>query len=219
MNRSPRSRLPGIASVAALAAAIAIGLALDPTVRQLLVRGRLSDLGRVGAPGAFPFGYGLLLAGLLGLVFVRAWVRVPTDPLDRAAAAVAGVAFLGLAVAGLFPVPSTFHGPALTAAYLAGWAAPLLDVVRLRDATTGRSRAAVALTAGVALVGVLWSVRVLVAMTFVLSGPTSALLPAELATLALFAGWVLFRSWAGPPTAAERPDDGADGVGVSADGR
>jgi Predicted membrane protein len=201
----------------ALAAALAIGLTLDPTVQQLLIRGRLSDLGRAGAPGAFPFGYGLLLAGLLGLVFVRAWVRVPTDPLGRAAAVVAGVAFLGLAVAGLFPVSSAVHEPALTATYLAGWAAPLLDA-GLRDATPERSRAAVVLTAGAAIVGVLWAVRALVAATFVLSGPTSVLLPTELATLALFAGWVLFRSWAGPPTGAEADDD-ADGVGASAGGR
>jgi hypothetical membrane protein len=198
-------------------AAVAVGLALDPTVRQLPVRARLSDLGRPGAPGAFPLGYGLLVAGLLGLVFVRGWVRAATDPLDRAAAAFAGVTFLGLAVAGLFPVPSFLHGPGLAAAYLAGWTAPLLDVMRLRDATPGRSRAAVALTTGVAVVGALWAVRVLVATTFVLSGATSALLLTELGTLGLFAGWVLFRSWTGDPVPAQA-GDGAE-RGVSAGGR
>lgn len=218
MTRSPRPRLPGVASVAVLAAAVAVGLALDPTVRQLPVRARLSDLGRVGAPGAFPFGYGLLLAGLLGQAFVRAWLRVATDPLDRAAAALAGVAFLGVAVAGLFPVGSTLHGPALGAVYLAGWTAPLLDAMRLRDAAPGRSRVTVALTAGVAVVGALWAIRALVATTFVLSGPTSALLLTELGTLALFAGWVLFRSWVGDPAAAEGTD-GTAGSGVSAGGR
>lgn len=218
MTRSPRPRLPGLASVAVLAAAVAVGLALEPTVQQLPVRGRLSDLGRVGAPGAFPFGYGLLLAGLLGLVFVRAWLRTATDPLDRAAAAFAGVTFLGLAVAGLFPVPSFLHAPALAAAYLAGWTAPLLDTMRLRDATPERSRAAVALTAGIAAVGALWVIRVLVATTFVLSGPTSALLLTELATLGLFAGWALFRSWVGDPVAAGT-DNGAAGADVSAGGR
>jgi hypothetical membrane protein len=218
MTRSPHPRIPGLASVAVLVAAVAVGLALEPTVQQLPLRARLSDLGRASAPGAFPFGYGLLLTGLLGLVFVRAWLRAVTDPLDRAAAAFAGVTFLGLATAGLFPVPSTLHAPALAATYLAGWAAPLLDAVRLRDATPERSRAAVALTAGVAVVGALWTIRVLVATTFVLSGPTSALLLTELATLALFTGWVLFRSWVGDPVAAGT-DNGAAGADVSAGGR
>lgn len=214
-----RTRLAGTASVVVLAVAVLVGVALDPTVRLLPVRGRLSDLGRTGGAGAFPFDYGLVVAGLLGLAFVRAWWSAAAEPSDRATVALAGVVFGCLAVAGFLPEPSVAHAPFLTAAYLAAWGAPLLDGLRLRreDADgEGRSRAGVALLAGAAFVALLWAVRALVqAATFLLSGATSALLLTELATLALFAGWVLFRAWVGGPV---RQAD-APVAGVSADGR
>lgn len=213
MTDPSRARLAGTASVAALALAVAAALALDPTVRLLPVRARLSDLGRPGAPGALVLDVGLVLAGLLGLVAVRSWLRSVTDPLDRAAAALAGVAFLGLGGAGVFPAPSAAHAPFLAAAYLAGWTAPLLDAVRRQRGGTRRFRGAPALVAGLALVALLWIARALVATTFVLSGPTSALLVPELATLALFGGWVLFRV-RGIAESGTRPS-----TGVTAGGR
>jgi hypothetical membrane protein len=211
-----RTRLVGAASVASLALAVLLGLAFDPTVRILPVRARLSDLGRPGGAGAFPFDYGLVLAGLLGLVAVRVWWGAASDRHGRVTTALAGVAFAGLGLAGLFPAPSVAHFPALAAAYLAGWTAPLLDGRRLRRARAGdgdRSRAGLLLVGGAVLVAVLWVVRALVATTFVLSGPTSALLLAELATLALFASWVLFRAGIGHTSVA---GTAADGSGVSA---
>lgn len=211
-----RTRLAGIASVLSLALAVCLGLAFDPTVRILPVRARLSDLGRPGGPGAFPFDYGLVVAGLLGLVVVRAWWGTATDRRDRATAALAGVAFAGLGIAGLFPAPSVAHAPALAAVYLAGWTAPLLDGLRLRRAGAGdgsRSRAGLLLVGGAAFVAVLWVVRALVATTFVLSGPTSALLLAELATLALFCGWVLFRAGVGNTSVPGATPDGGLSVG------
>jgi hypothetical membrane protein len=214
-----RTRLAGTASVASLALAVLLGLAFDPTVRILLVRARLSDLGRPGGAGAFPFDYGLVLAGLLGLVVVQAWWVAASDRPSRVTTALAGVAFAGLGLAGLFPAPSVAHHPALAAAYLAGWTAPLLDGVGLRRADAGdggRSRAGLLLVGGAVFVAVLWAVRALVATTFVLSGPTSALLLAELATLALFAGWVLFRAGVGDTAVAGTATDGG---GVSAGGR
>ncbi|MFB6206808.1 MAG: DUF998 domain-containing protein [Haloglomus sp.] len=198
----------GLASVAVLAVAVAVAAALDPTVSRLPVRARLSDLGRPGAPGALVFDLGLVLAGFLGLGFVLAWIRMVTAPLDRAAAALAGATFLGLAVAGLFPEPAAAHVPFLAAAYLAAWTAPLLDAYRLRhterstypagDVGEGESpragRPARALLAATAVVALLWVIRAFVqATTFLLSGATSALLLAELATLALFCGWIVFR--------------------------
>jgi hypothetical membrane protein len=213
-----RTRLVGAASVASLVLAVLLGLVFDPTVRILPVRARLSDLGRPGGAGAFPFDYGLVLAGLFGLVAVRAWWEAAPDRHDRVTTTLAGVAFTGLALAGLFPAPSVAHLPALAAAYLAGWTAPLLDGFGLRRAGAGdddRSRAGLLLVGGAALVAVLWVVRALVATTFVLSGPTSALLLAELATLALFAGWVLFRAGVGHAALGGSATDG----GVSAGGR
>jgi hypothetical membrane protein len=216
VTRTQSARLAGLASVVTLAFAVAVAVALDPTAHHLPVRARLSDLGRPGAPGAFPFGYGLLVAGLLGLAFARERWRDAVGPLDRAATALAGAAFLGLAVAGLSPEPSVAHAPFLAMAYLAGWTAPLLDAIRLRKtAAPGRSRAAIALVAAGAFVAVLWAVRAAVqAATFLLSGATSALLLAELATLGFFAGWVLFRAWGG--TALARDASAAD---LSAGGR
>ncbi|WP_276257774.1 DUF998 domain-containing protein [Haloglomus litoreum] len=197
------TRLAGTASVVVLALAVLVGVALDPTVRLLPVRARLSDLGRPGGAGAFPFDYGLVVAGLLGLAFVRAWWPAASESRDRVAAGLAGVVFGCLAVAGLFPEPSAVHLPFLAGAYLAAWAGPLLDGVRLRrDGADdgGRSRAGVALLAGAALVALLWGIRAVVQVTtFLLSGATSALLLTEVATLALFAGWVLFRAWVGGP--------------------
>lgn len=217
MTAPSRARLAGTASVAALVLAVAVAFALDPTVRLLPVRARLSDLGRPGAPGALVLDIGLLLAGVLGLVAVRSWLRAATEPLDRAAAALAGVAFLGLGVAGVFPAPSAAHTPFLAAAYLAGWTAPLLDTVRRRrdgGGGTRRSRAIVALVAGLALVALLWIARALVATTFVLSDPTSALLLPELATLALFGGWVLLRVRGDALTGRRaRPDPGVTAGG------
>lgn len=201
-----------------LALAVLVGLVFDPTVRILPVRARLSDLGRPGGAGAFPFDYGLVVAGLLGLVVVRAWWAAATDRQDRVATALAGVTFAGLGLAGLFPAPSAGHVPVLVAAYLAGWTAALLDGLRRRRAAAGeRSRVGLALVVGAVVVVVLWVIRALVATTFVLSDPTSAILIPELATLSLFAGWVLVRSWGGGAVAAEAAPDG--GVGVSADGR
>jgi hypothetical membrane protein len=216
-----RLRLPGAASVATLALTVAVGLALDPTVGRLPVRGRLSDLGRPGGAAAFPFDYGLVLVGLLGLVLVREWWLATGTPRDRATTALAGVAFAGLGLAGLFPEPSAAHVPFLAAAYLAGWTAPLLDGLRLRREASdvgSRSRAGVLLVGGAIAVGLLWAVRAVVqAATFLLSGPTSALLLAELATLALFAGWVLFRSWTGVSGSGGAGAGVADAT-VSADG-
>lgn len=216
------TRLAGTASVVVLALAVLVGVALDPTVRLLPVRGRLSDLGRPGGAGAFPFDYGLVLAGLLGLAVVRTWWEAATESLARATAALAGVGFGGLAVAGLLPEPSAAHVPFLVAAYLAAWTAPLLDGVRLRrgdpgdGGDTGRSRAGTALIAGAGVVALLWAVRAGVqGTTFLLSGASSALLPAELATLALFGGWVLFRAWVGDPVHTVDAPSG----GVNADGR
>jgi len=213
-----RTRLVGAASVASLALAVLLGLALDPTVRILPVRARLSDLGRPGGAGAFPFDYGLVLAGLLGLVAVSVWWGAASDRHGRVTTALAGVAFAGLGLAGLFPAPSVAHLPALAAAYLAGWTAPLVDGLRLRRAAASagdRSRTGLLFVGGAAFVAVLWVVRALVAATFLLSDPTSALLLAELATLALFAGWVLFRAGVGHTAVARTASDG----GLSAGGR
>ena len=215
MEYPSRLRLAGVASVAALVVTVFVAGALDPTVRALPVRARLSDLGRPGAPGALVFGPGLGVTAVLGLAAVGSWWRAATSALDRAAVALAGVAFLGLGIAGLFPAPSVTHLPALALGYLAGWTAALLDGLRLRDAPTGRTRAGRALRVGAAVVALLWLVRGLVAVTFVLSGPTSALLLPELATLALFGGWVLFRARGGARAAVTT---GGAGPGVSVAG-
>ena len=197
MNR--RTRLAGVGSSLALAAGVLIALALDPTVGALPVRARLSDLGRPGTPGALVFGVGLAVAGALGLGFAGGCWRVASDPLDRAVAALAGAAFLGLAVAGLAPEPGVAHRPALATAYPAGLSAVLLDGLRRRGTPDG-SRAGTGLLAAVGVVLSLWTLRGVVAFTFLLSGPTSALLLTELATLAALVGWVVFRVRAGAST-------------------
>jgi len=200
-----RTRLAGVGSTLALAAGVLAAVALDPTVGALPVRARLSDLGRPGAPGALVFGLGLLLAGTLGLWFARGCWRAASDPLGRAVAALAGAAFLGLAVAGLVPEPGVAHVPALATAYLAGLSALLLDGVRLRSESDD-SRVGTGLVAIVGIVVTLWALRALVATTFVLSGVTSALLLAELGTLSAFGGWVVHRSRSGGPSGAAAPE-------------
>lgn len=205
------TRLAGTASAAALVLAVGVALALDSTVRALPVRARLSDLGRPGAPGALVFALGLVLAGVLGLVFAAGLWRLSDsadEPEGRAVAALAGAAFLGLVGAGAFPAPTTPHAPFLALAYLGGAGAVLLDGLRRRR--TGE-RAGTRLVAAVAVVAVLWGLRAAVGATFLVAG-TGALLLAELATLAVFAGWVGVRSLA--------PGDTARGdAAVTADGR
>jgi hypothetical membrane protein len=187
------TRRAGFASAAALALTVGSALVLDPTVRALPVRARLSDLGRPGAQGALVFDLGLILVGVLGFVFATVlWRRADSadDGRDRAVAALAGAAFVGLAGAGAFPAPTTPHAPFLALAYLAGLATVLLDGLRRR---TGSGRTGTALLAAVAGVAALWGLRAAVGATFLIAG-TGALLLAELATLATFTGWVLFRT-------------------------
>jgi hypothetical membrane protein len=187
------ARLAGTASAVALLLAVGVTLALDRTVLALPVRARLSDLGRPGAPGAQVFDLGLVGAGVLGLVFAVALWRIADsagDAEDRAVVAVAGAAFIGLVGAGTFPAPTTPHAPFLALAYLAGIATVLLEGLRRRSE---QARAGTALVTVVLAVVALWGIRAVVGATFLLAG-TGALLLAELATLAAFAGWVAFRA-------------------------
>lgn len=84
--------------------------------------GTLSHVGEpAGAVGAFPidqpevllFNASLLVAGLLGLPFALFCYADAFHPLERSGAATLFLAFLGLAVAGGFPQPASYHTPAV----------------------------------------------------------------------------------------------------------
>jgi hypothetical membrane protein len=178
-----------------LVLAVGVGLALDPGVRALPVRARFSDLGRVGGPGAIVFDAGLLLAGALGCVFARGlWTaasRAGDLPAARVVAAFAGTSYAALAGAGLFPLPALAHTPLLVTGYLAATSTVVADAARRRSAgDTGGT----VLLGAIGVVLSLWGLRAVVGLTFLMNSATSALLPPELATVALLVGWTVGRA-------------------------
>lgn len=185
----------GLISAALLLLAVGIALALDPGVRALPTRARLSDLGRVGGPGALVFDAGLLLAGTLGCLFARGlWStagRASDPPAARVVAVFAAAGYAALAGAGLFPLPALAHTPLLVTGYLAATGAVVADAGRRRAAGVVGGTV---LLGAVGVVASLWLLRAAVGLTFLVNSATSALLPPELATLALFAGWTVGRS-------------------------
>lgn len=79
----------------------------------------LSDLGAAGEPTAPLFNGGLVIGGLLGLAFVvRVWLAA-TNAARRLGVALFAVAFVNLALVGVFALPHDLHGPVAVTFFLA----------------------------------------------------------------------------------------------------
>ncbi|MBV0923175.1 DUF998 domain-containing protein [Halomicroarcula limicola] len=180
----------GVASVVSTNAAIAGATLASPSFAW--GDHALSNLGQPGDPVATPvttllFDGGLVLGGLVGLLFSYALWTGSTNLVERLAALPLCVALLGMVGVGVFPYTQPLHGPAAITLYLASMVA--MAVYAVGNALAGATERAAGTVALVALhVGVWW---------WWLSGgglSRGGLAIPELLGSLLFSAWVLWTS-------------------------
>lgn len=183
MNRYRLSVLAGFLAVVVSIGSILTAVLLAPWFSW--PTNALSDLGVVDGPERYVFNYGLVLTGVLGLLFLPALRetfhatahRLAVVPLTAALVAVAGV--------GLFPSGQPLHFPMALTAYV-GFIASVVTY-GVGDYVVGAyRRAAATIGSGVAHFGfwLLWG--------FVLIDALPGLAVPEFVGALLFNAWVLF---------------------------
>ncbi|WP_255195918.1 DUF998 domain-containing protein [Halorarius litoreus] len=144
----------------------------------------LSDLGVSDAPERYLFNYGLVLSGLLGLLFLPALRQTMHTPAHKLSVLPLGAALAGVTGVGLFPAGHPLHFPMALTAYV-GFIASVITY-GIGDYFIGEHRRAVATVgSGVAHFG-FW-----VAWGFVLVEWLPGLAVPEFVGALLFNGWVL----------------------------
>ena len=108
--------LAGVLAVVVSLGAISLSLMLAPWFAW--PTNALSDLGVSDPPERLVFNYGLLLTGVLGLLFLPALRQTLHTPAHELAVAPLGVALVGVAGVGLFPSGHPFHFPMALTAYV-----------------------------------------------------------------------------------------------------
>ena len=150
--------MSGVASTAIALAGIAGATAASPTFRW--TGNALSDLGQPGAPAATPittllFDGGLVLGGVVGLLFVYTLWAGSEHALERVAGVPFAVALLGMAGVGVFPSSQPLHVPAALTLYLGSVVAMAMYAVG-NVLAGARTRGAVTVALVVVHVGVWW---------------------------------------------------------------
>ena len=120
-DRKRASAVAGVASTVIALAGIAGATTVSPTFQW--TGNALSDLGQPGDPAATPittllFDGGLVLAGVVGLLFAYTLWTGGEHLLERIAAVPFAIALLGMAGVGVFPYTQPLHFPAALTLYL-----------------------------------------------------------------------------------------------------
>jgi hypothetical membrane protein len=176
-------RASGVAFPVLSLGAILLATLISPTFTW--TESALSDLGAPGEPTALLFNGGLVLTGLVAPPFV-AWIyRRARNRLERAGAAVLGVAAVLSALIGIFPTGTSLHFPVAVGFFLA---VPIALWLRAAGASrAGRRRAAAVALGGGALDPLGWLVWGVVGR-----GPAPGLAIPELVAVLGLHAWVLY---------------------------
>lgn len=183
MNRHQLSTFAGVLAVVVSVGSILTAVLFAPWFSWQT--NTLSDLGVADAPERHLFNYGLLLTGLLGLLFLPALRQTLQTLAHKLAVAPIVASLVGVAGVGLFPSGHPLHFPMALSAYLGFIAGVVLYGVG--DYLAGSRRRGVATVgSGVAHFGswVVWA--------FFLVDTLPGLAVPEFVGALLFDGWVLF---------------------------
>lgn len=183
MNRYRLSVLAGVLAVVVSLGSIVTAVLLAPWFSW--PADALSDLGIADGPERYVFNYGLVLTGLLGVLFLPALRETSHTTAHRLTAVPLAAALVGVAGVGLFPSGDPLHFPMALTAYV-GFIASVVTY-GVGDYVVGAyRRAAATVGSGVAHFGfwLLWG--------FVLIDELPGLAVPEFVGAVLFNGWVLF---------------------------